>query len=473
MSKKLQSWIILVTLSCSVLFLSSLASADESDRWSVRMAESVISCGTYQSAYEYVSATAMKGFRQLWQTTGDDQYFQYIQGAVENDLSMFNSINNLQGSNYIDPVNGGSLILMMYTQTNEDKYKAAADSTLKFLMSFDRSTEGGFFHKRDPRMQIDDLYMEGEFLAEYAQVFERIGELDEALRQTGLMEKYMRDPDTGLWAHAWFEQAADPFPAGPTPFFWGRGMGWAAMAVVDMLDWWHAEHTGRDSLISIFQRYAQAIANVQDSTTGVWWQVLDQPGREGNFPESSGSCMFVYALAKGVRLGYIDSSYWDIVEKGYQGILDQFIQENADGTLTITNVCPGQAPGETYSRYVRTPYENGHALGPFIMASLEIELKNTAVHNSHRGIPEMFGLCNYHNPFNTRTKIVYSLPKREKAKITVYNTSGQKVETLLDQVKPAGTHTVTFDAIKLNSGVYTYRLSTNSDIVTQRMVYVK
>ena len=472
MSVKLLKSIILLILSFCVLFTNTFANNHNNDRWSVRMAESAMIYG-YQSIYDYVDATAMKGFRQLWQTTGEDRYYQYIKEAVDKDLPSFYKITTYKGSNYIDPVNGGCLILMMYSQTKEEKYKAAIDSTLEYLITFDRSTEGGFFHKYHPRMQIDDLYMEGEFLAEYAHVFNRTEELDEALLQTGLMEKYMRDPVTGLWSHAWFEEAADQFPAGPTPFFWGRGMGWAAMAIVDMLDWWPVEHAGRDSLIGIFQRYAQALANVQDDSTVVWWQILDQPGREGNWLESSASCMFVYALAKGVRLDYIDESYWEVVENGYQGILDQFIRENTDSTISITHVCPGQGPSTEYLHYVRTPYENGHALGPFIMASLEIERVNTTVRDLQSVIPKTISLSNYPNPFNAQTKIVYSLTKQEKIKLTVYNLLGQAMVTLVDQVKPAGKHTVQFDASKLSSGVYTYKLFTGSDIITRKMLYLK
>lgn len=473
---------IIVIFSCFILVANTFAKINNSDPWSVRMAESVISKGAYKSAYRYVSATAMKGFRQLWQATGEERYFQYIKEAVDNSIPSFHDITSMKGSNYIDPVNGGNLILMMYSQTKEEKYKEAIDSTLEFLITFDRSTEGGFFHKYHPRMQIDDLYMEGEFLTEYAQVFNRTEELDEALLQTGLMEKYMRDSVTGLWSHAWFEEAADQFPAGPTPFFWGRGMGWAAMAIVDMLDWWPTEHAGRDSLIGIFQRYAQALENVQDDSTGVWWQILDQPGREGNWLESSASCMFVYALAKGVRLGYIDESYMDVVEKGYQGILNQFIRENADGTISITHVCPGQGPSTDYSRYVRTPYEDEHAVGPFIMASLEIESTNTAIQNIQSVIPKTIFLSNYPNPFNPSTRINYDIPRLKhgllNVKITVYDMLGKKIKILLDSHLPSGHYELRWDGtntqnIPVPSGIYVYQFQSTLFNASKKMVLIR
>jgi unsaturated rhamnogalacturonyl hydrolase len=318
----------------------------------------------------------------LWLVTGNDDYYQYIRTGADNNLGYYNNIVNSRIHD-IDPVNGGSLLLFMYSRTGDSRYSAAADSTLSYLKSFPRSTDGGFFHKDLPRMQVDDLYMGAPFLAEYGQIFDVQEEYEDAVRQVILMETHTRDPGTGLYYHSWYETASNAsgqyFDAGCTDFFWGRGVGWVAMALVDTLDFLPAEYSGRDSVIAIFQRLARAISNVQDESSGVWWQVLDQGGRSGNFLESSCSCMFVYALAKGVRLGYIDASYQNIAADGYNGILNNFVRENSDGTITITNVCPGQAPGNTYQDYVRTPYTNGHSVGPFILAGIEMEGENPGV----------------------------------------------------------------------------------------------
>jgi unsaturated rhamnogalacturonyl hydrolase len=349
--------------------------ADPGSRWSVRMAESLITYGTYQSIWYYVDATTMKGFRNLWQATGEESYFQYIKDAIDSDSSNYQNINSLLINHDIDYINGGSLILFMYSQTGELRYQLLADSTLKFLKSFPRTSDSGFYHKDCPRMQVDDLYMGSPFLAEYGQIFDSPEEYKEAVKQALIMEKHTRDSATGLYHHAWYETEWHGNEAGCTPIFWGRGVGWVAMALVDMLDFLPEDYSGRDSAIAIFQRLAEAISKVQDNSTGVWWQVLDQGGRSENFLESSASCMFVYALAKGIRLGYIDKSYWEVVERGYYGILDNFIRDNGDGTISITNVCPGQSPGNFYQMYVGYIGENGHAAGPFIMASVEIEMK--------------------------------------------------------------------------------------------------
>ena len=139
-------------------------------------------------------------------------------------------------------------------------------------------------------------------------------------------------------------------------------------------------------LKAIFGRLAEAIVKVQDPKSGVWWQVLDQPGREGNYLEASVSTMFTYALLKGSRLGILDATSREAGRKAYAGILKEFITTNPDGTVTINRVCQvaglGGDPekGEryrdgTYSYYVNEKIraDDPKGVGPFILASLEME----------------------------------------------------------------------------------------------------
>jgi unsaturated rhamnogalacturonyl hydrolase len=199
------------------------------------------------------------------------------------------------------------------------------------------------------------------------------------------MEMHARDAKTGLLHHAWDEKKeqtwADP-ATGLSAIFWGRAMGWYAIALVDVLDYLPVEHSGRNELITMLQRLAEAVAEVQDDSTGVWWQVMDQPDRAGNYLEASVSCMFVYALTKGVRLGYLDKKYQAIAEKAYHGILKEFIYQNADGTIDLNHICSsaglGYGRNGSYEYYVyqeKIASNDGKGVGPFITASLEMEMK--------------------------------------------------------------------------------------------------
>jgi unsaturated rhamnogalacturonyl hydrolase len=92
--------------------------------------------------------------------------------------------------------------------------------------------------------------------------------------------------------------------------------------------------------------------------------------------------MFVYALAKGARLGYLDKSFQKVADKGYQGILKQFVQTEPDGLLTLNGtVSVGGLGGSpyrdgSYEYYLSEPIQKNDfkGVGPFIMASVEMEM---------------------------------------------------------------------------------------------------
>jgi len=240
-------------------------------------------------------------------------------------------------------------------------------------------------------MWLDGVYMVNPFYAEYGKLFNEPENFDDVVTQLTVMENHARDNVTGLLYHGWDESKtqawADPV-TGCSPSFWGRAIGWYAMAVVDVLDYLPAAHSGRTKAIGTIQRLAEALKNAQDPVYGTWYQVVDQRTRAGNYRESSASCMFVYALAKAIRLGYIDNNYLGVVKKGYAGILNEFIDINSNGTIDLTEVCITAGLGGnpyrdgTFNYYVYQTYKaenDGKGVGPFILASLEIEQMDLVV----------------------------------------------------------------------------------------------
>ena len=110
-------------------------------------------------------------------------------------------------------------------------------------------------------------------------------------------------------------------------------------AWVDVLEFIPQHEAGRDSLLDILNNVAVQVKKLQDPKTGGWYQVMDRSGDKGNYVESSCSAMFIYSLFKAVRLGYIDKSYLDVALKGYKGFLDNFIEVDKNGLVTITKAC--------------------------------------------------------------------------------------------------------------------------------------
>jgi unsaturated rhamnogalacturonyl hydrolase len=158
-------------------------------------------------------------------------------------------------------------------------------------------------------------------------------------------------------------------------------MGWFAMALPDVLDHFPATHPGHSTITALLGRLASAVAAVQDSDSGVWYQVLDQGDAPGNYLEASASCMFVYTFAKALRRGYISTAYWDALLKGYEGILARFVTVEEDGLVSLNGICRVAGLGGTPYRDGSFTYYVSEAvvandykgIGPFILASAEVE----------------------------------------------------------------------------------------------------
>jgi unsaturated rhamnogalacturonyl hydrolase len=197
-------------------------------------------------------------------------------------------------------------------------------------------------------MWLDGLYMGAPFYAEYAMLFNEESAFDDIGNQFIWMEQHARDPKTGLLYHAWDESKQQKWAnkeTGTSPLFWARAMGWYSDALVDALDYFPATHPKRQALIDILNRLVNAVEKQQDKTTGLWYDIMNYtgPGKEKNYFEASASCQFTYAIAKGVRKGYLPASKLAIAKKAYDGIVKRFIkvedgQTNLHGTVKVSGL---------------------------------------------------------------------------------------------------------------------------------------
>lgn len=251
------------------------------------------------------------------------------------------------------------------------------------LKTHPKTSEGAFWHKKkyDSQLWLDGVYMGMPFLARYSVMFEKGASLDEVVKEFELTRKYLRDAKTGLYYHAWDEKKqqdwADP-QTGLSPHFWGRGMGWLAMAVVDVLEIIPEENTElRTPLLAMANEMARDLKRYQDPETGTWWQIMDKPGATGNYRESSASAMFSYFYSKAINNGYLSADYADTARKAYEGLIREFVTVNADGSISMTNQCYvaglGFGRDGSYQYYMSEPvYQNDpKGTGPFILAGIE------------------------------------------------------------------------------------------------------
>lgn len=381
---------------CSLLMTITLpAQNHQMDNWSVRMAATLMAAHPDSFCYDkakparwdYELGLYMKSLEQLWRQTGNGTYYTYIQKQMDRYVGDDGSIRTYSADIYnIDHITPGRAVLLLWQQTGKEKYRLAARQLRQQLAKQPRTKEGGFWHKkRYPwQMWLDGLYMGEPYYAEYSLLFNEPQNFDDVANQFIWMEKHARDPKTGLLYHGWDESREQRWAdksTGLSPNFWGRAMGWYAMALVDVLDYFPKDHPKYQDIVAILQRLAAAVARVQDPQTGVWYQVLDKAGEPGNYREASASCMFTYALLKGVRLGYLDATYRKTGKKAYAGILKEFMAQDANGAWHLDQVCSVAGLGGnpyrdgSFQYYVSEPTRRDDlkGAGPFIMASIEME----------------------------------------------------------------------------------------------------
>ncbi len=397
----------------TLMFLITQTSFGQYTKWAEKMAETIMK--TYPDSmvvmrytsivepgetikedkkrpakWNYEMGTVFMGFERLWRTTGDFRYYLYMKKILDRFITEEGNIRTYKLEDYnLDNIPTGRQLLTLHQTRNEKKYKLAADLLRKQLSWQPRTKAGGFWHKLiyPTQMWLDGLYMGEPFKASYAQMTGRIQDFEDIADQFILMEKVSRDDATGLLYHGWDESRlqrwANP-ETGKSPEFWSRAMGWYTMGLVDVLDYFPKDHPKRKDLIDILNRLATAITKYQDPSSSVWWQVTDKGGQAGNYLESSGSSMFVYGLAKGVRMGYLDESYISVVRKAAEGLGKNFIETDAEGVVHLTKAVGGAGLGGnpyrdgSYAYYIKEPTraDDLKAIGPFIQACIEVDMLN-------------------------------------------------------------------------------------------------
>ncbi|WP_309119303.1 glycoside hydrolase family 88 protein [Paenibacillus sp.] len=362
-------------------------------QWSVKIADSILAAcvdGVHPkmgNKWGYVSGMALMALDRLTDHSGDATYREAMRRHMDLFVREDGSIRTYILEDYnLDHINQGKNLFSLLRRTGDEKYAKAANRLAVQLIGQPRTSEGGFWHKKiyPFQMWLDGIYMSSPFLAEYAKTFGEPRFFDDVANQILLIERKTRNPDTGLLHHAWDESREQRWcdrDTGRSLHVWGRAMGWYAMAVVDALEHFPLDHPQRGQIMGIFHRMAHAIRRAQDYESGLWYQVMDQNGREGNYLEASASCMLTYALAKGIRLNYVAELDSAVVHRAFEGILQRFVTEDEQG-VRLHRICHGAGLGGngnyrdgSYEYYLSEEIVSDALMGvaPFLLASMEME----------------------------------------------------------------------------------------------------
>lgn len=338
--------------------------------------------------WTYDQGCILEGIANLWYKTGDPRYFNYIKKSMDHFVQADGVIRTYKPDEFnIDHVKNGRSLILLYKVTGQEKYLKATQSIREQLNKHPRTKEGGFWHKQVYPWQVwlDGLYMGQPFYAEYSDLARDTAGFTDVANQFIWTEKHTRDPKTGLMYHAWDESKEQKWAnkeTGLSPHIWARAMGWYGVGLVDALEYIPDNHPKKKDLIAILNRFTEAIKKAQQPN-GLWYDVIDVPDGKGNYFESSAAAMYVFAIAKGVRLGYLPQSALAIAQKGFDGMKKEFVEVVSDdkinykGTVNVSGLggSPRYRDGSfEYYMSEKVITNDPKGVGAFLMATTEMEI---------------------------------------------------------------------------------------------------
>lgn len=384
---------IFSVFACNSETEKNTSNKSEELKWSVRMANSIMNQydslinfnGKGNIDWSYDVAMLAMTIDNLGDV--DQKYSNYMKTYFDYFITEDGTVAHYSADEYnIDRINPAKGLLTLYKRTGKEKYNKAIHLFVKQMQNHPKTKSGGYWHKQiyPYQMWLDGIYMGSPFLAQYAKEYNSPEWFDVVTHQVLLIHDKTLDPTTGLLYHAWDESKEQKWcnpETGQSPHFWSRAMGWYLMAIVDILDFLPEDHNDRPPMITILNEEIDALLKIADNETGLWYQVLDQGGREGNYIEGSGSCMYTYAMAKAANNGYIDANYKTIANTKFDAIIKTLITSDENGNLVLNNVCGGCGLGGipyrdgSYNYYIteRVVPNDSKGVAPFIMAAIELD----------------------------------------------------------------------------------------------------
>jgi len=326
--------------------------------------------------FHYHQGVFLSGMERTYLLCKDEKYNEYLTEWFEQFIKDPTLIHT-ETVDQFDDLQPAILLFRLFSETNRDEYKQILDDLAKKVEWWPKNAKGAFWHKYENKneMWLDTMYMVGPFMAMYAEKFPGNDYFYEGCYQVmRIMRDYMRDEKTGLFYHAWDDSKhcewANP-DTGRSSQFWGRAIGWYAVAILDILDYLPKDHPRREAFIQSEIDLLNTLIRYQNQEDGRWYQVVNRGDDKKNWLENSCSCLYVYSLAKAVRLDLIDKAYLYHARKGYEGVVNTLQFEGED--LILPQVCIGTAVGD-YDFYLNRPVISNdlHGMGAFVLMCTEM-----------------------------------------------------------------------------------------------------
>lgn len=336
--------------------------------------------------WNYIDGCMITSLLAMSEIKGERKYFDFAESFIDYYVSEDGSILGYNIENYnLDDLNEGRVLFPLYEKTGKEKYRLAIEKQKAQLDGQPRTCTGNFWHKLIYPNQIwlDGIYMAQVFSTLYSKNYGGKNYSD-MLSQIENVNNYMQDSRSGLYYHGldcsktifWADKET-----GLSKNFWLRSIGWFTVALVDIIEIIDDE-AAKERLAKILVDLIQSITAFRDAESGLYWQVVDQPKREGNYLETSGSSMIAYAQLKGARLGVLDPSHALLGKATFDGICERYLKVSDSGELNLGGIClvAGLGPENntrrdgSYEYYISEPVVENDAKGvaPFVLCYTEI-----------------------------------------------------------------------------------------------------
>ena len=336
--------------------------------------------------WNYIDGCMITAILSLYEITGDEKYYDFAKNFVDYYVKENGTIETYDPEEFnLDNINTASNLFYLYEKTGQEKYRKAIEIVRGQLERMPRTNEGNFWHKNIYPYQVwlDGMYMAQPFYMKYEMKFNGMKGCMDSIRQFENVERLMKDEKTGLYYHGYDESRkmywANP-DTGCSENFWLRAIGWFAVALVEtataITDVLYDEFR---YLLRLLENLMESLMPYQDEN-GMFWQVVDHQGEEGNYLETSGTALIAYAILKGVRLGYLPDIYENMGIKAIDGIIDRYLDIDDEGNLELGGICLVAGLGGKTRRdgstayYYSEPVVKNEAKGvaPLLLAYIEL-----------------------------------------------------------------------------------------------------
>lgn len=329
-----------------------------------------------KGGFHYHQGVFLSGMMNVYSVCGEEKYYEYMKKWVDSIIPEPGVIHWFN-KGALDDYMSGILLFPLYERTNDEKYLAALKLLMGNIRNWRRNKKGGFWHMewKAYQMWLDGLYMVGPLQAMYAEKFNEPFFIRQATEQALIMYENMQDKKTKLLYHAWDDSKemkwADP-ETGLSEEFWGRALGWYVVAILDIMEHMDKNSADYDKLAEIEREVLSAIISYQDQEKKLWYQVVNKGDVAGNWLEASCTCLFIYATAKAVRMGVMDTSVLQNAKEGFEAVIQDFTKVEGDN-LVISGVCVGTGVNN-YQGYIERPtsVNDLHGMGAFLLMCAEV-----------------------------------------------------------------------------------------------------